>query len=239
MRHAVRAGGGRCGGRVHPVGSARARSMDRYASQVLGVSSLILMENAAFSIRTEALAILTGKKPVCIFCGKGNNGGDGLAAARQLLAAGKKVSVFLAAPPGETRGEAAVNLEILRRIGGCRVFNAHEGKMRDIIEQARCCGLVIDALLGTGINGPVKENYAALIGVINTAGVPALSVDIPSGLNADTGRIMGDCVKAAVTVTFPAPKRGMFLKDGPAVCGTVVVRDLGVPTASLMKGRTS
>lgn len=239
MKHAVSAGGSGCKSRITAAGSALAKKMDGYASAVLGLSPLILMENAAVSIRTEALAVLSGKRSVGIFCGKGNNGGDGFAAARQLIAAGKKVSVFLAAEPGETRGEAAVNLEILRRIGGYRVFKAYEGKRGEIIKRARSCGLVIDALLGTGINGPVKDHYAALIGVINTAGVPVLSVDIPSGLNADSGRIMGDCVRAAVTVTFPVPKRGMFLKDGPAVCGMIVVRDLGVPTASLIKGRLS
>ncbi len=215
------------------ISAETARKLDEYASCVLGIPSLLLMENAAVAIREEALALLGGRNAVCIFCGKGNNGGDGFAAARQLLACGKEVTVFLAAKPGEVRGDAETNLAALLKIGGCPVFPAGAKKSGFIIGRIRSCGLVIDALLGTGIRGAVRGVCGEMVDIINSAGVPALSADIPSGLNADDGSIMGKCVEAAVTVTFPAPKQGMLLKDGPRVCGRIVVRGLGVPFAGL------
>ncbi len=223
-------------GKFRAVSVETARKMDEYASAVIGVPSLILMENAAVSISAEALALLAGKDSVCVFCGKGNNGGDGFAAARQLLTCGKEPAVFLAAGPEEIRADAQINLAALLKLGGCPVSFAGAKKRGYILERARSCGLVIDALLGTGIKGNVSGIYAEMIDIINSSGVPVLSVDIPSGLNADDGSIMEKCVEAAVTVTFPVPKRGMFLKDGPRVCGKIVPRGLGVPLDVLMKG---
>jgi len=218
---------------VKPVSSAEARKMDLHAYGSLGIPPLILMENAAVWIRRQALSMLAEESPVCVFCGKGNNGGDGFAAARQLLCSGRRVTVFMASGIDEVRGEAAENLSALRRIGGCPVFAPGEKRPDYILKAARSSGLIVDALLGTGASGQMRGVYAGMAGIINGAGVPVLSVDIPSGLNADSGEIMGVCVKAAVTVTFPAPKRGMFLGRGPAVCGKIVVRDLGVPLSAL------
>lgn len=221
---------------VRPVSSAQARKMDLFACGELGVPPLILMENAAVGIRLQALSMLKKEsRPVCVFCGKGNNGGDGFAAARQLLSAGKQVTVFMASRMDELRGDAAENLSVLRRIGGCSVFGAGEKGSGYMLRKARSSGLVIDALLGIGAAGSLSGDYAAMAGIINCAGVPVLSVDIPSGLNADSGEIMGVCVKAAVTVTFPAPKRGMLRGRGPSVCGKIVVRDLGVPLSALKR----
>ncbi len=228
--------GSRRAGKFPAISAETARRMDEYASAVIGIPSLILMENAAVSISAEALALLDGKDSVCVFCGKGNNGGDGFAAARQLLTRGKKPAVFLAAGPEEIRADAQINLAALLKLGGCPVYFAGAKKRGDILERTRSCGLVIDALLGTGIKGNVSGIYAEMIDIINSSGAPVLSVDVPSGLNADDGSIMGECVEAAVTVTFPAAKRGMFLKDGPRVCGKIVSRDLGVPLDVLMKG---
>ena len=205
----------------------QAKEIDAMAREEWGISTLVLMENAGRAVAEEALKVLKGKKRVAIFCGKGNNGGDGFVAARHLLTAGIKPDIFLAGDIRDVKNEARVNLDILLKLKQL-VIEVEEDNL--VVAKSRISkyNLIIDALLGVGLSGGSRGIYRDLIGIINTAKAFVLSVDIPSGLDATTGRTLGCCVKADKTVTFVAKKRGMVIKGGPRYCGKVVVRDLGV-----------
>jgi NAD(P)H-hydrate epimerase len=208
--------------------AAQAKQIDLEAKERLGISTLTLMENAGRTIAEESLKILRGKRSVAIFCGKGNNGADGFVAARHLLVVGIKPDIFLAGRIEEIENEARVNLETLLKLKQ-KIIEVNEGTLLLVKDKISRCDLIIDALLGVGLTGEVKGIYRDLIGIINAAKAKALSVDIPSGLDATTGKALGCCVKADKTVTFVAKKRGMNLGQGLKYCGKVVVADLGIP----------
>ncbi len=203
-----------------------ARAIDCKAREKFGISTLVLMENAGSAVAGEIVKSGKGKKKIAIFCGKGNNGGDGLVAARHLLAQGINSDIFLAGKLSEVRNEAKTNLEILlnlkRKVVEVNEINA--GKI-DIAKY----GLIIDALLGVGLTGQVRAIYSDLICLINSSKAYIVSVDIPSGLDATTGKILGCCVKADKTITFIAKKHGMIMGSGPKYCGKILVVDLGIP----------
>lgn len=204
-----------------------AKDFDRKAKKILGISTLVLMENAGRAVVEEAVKILRGKKSVAIFCGRGNNGADGFVAARHLLAFGVKPDVFLAGKINEVKNEARINLEILLKLKQ-KITEVKEENLHLIKKRISKYTLVIDALLGIGLSGEVRGIYRDLIAIINSSGARILSADIPSGLDATTGKVLGCCIKADETVTFVAKKQGMVLKEGPRYCGRVVVRDLGI-----------
>lgn len=208
--------------------SQEAKAIDIKAKEVFGISTLILMENAGRSVAEEAVKILRHKKAIAIFCGKGNNGGDGFVAARHLLAFGFKPDIFLCGRISEVENEARINLEILLRLKQ-KIIEVEEGNLYLVKNMIAEYNLIIDALLGVGLQGEVRGIYRDLIGIINTSKAYILSVDIPSGLDATTGKVLGCCVQADKTVTFVAPKRGMVLGAGPKYCGRIVVKDLGMP----------
>ncbi|MHB0912320.1 MAG: NAD(P)H-hydrate dehydratase [Armatimonadota bacterium] len=200
------------------------RSFDRRAVEEFGVPGIVLMENAGRHVFEAARHLLgdpCGKR-VAIVAGRGNNGGDGFVAARHLRDAGAQVTVHLAVDPSEVKGDAGINLAILTKTG-LPVVRA-EGS-----EDLSGSDLIIDALLGTGLRGEVRGLAVDLIERINSAGVPVVSVDIPSGLDADTGRILGTCVRADCTVTFALPKIGLLTYPGAAAAGRLVVGEIGIP----------
>lgn len=204
-----------------------AKDIDIKASDKLGISCLVLMENAGKAVAEEAIKMLRGKKSVAVFCGKGNNGGDGFVAARHLLTQGIKPDILLAGKISDVKNEARVNLDILLKLKQ-RIIDIEEEDLTLVKNKISKYALIIDALLGVGLKGEVKGIFRDLIGIINSSKPYILSVDIPSGLDTTTGKILGCCVKANKTVTFVAKKRGMVLGDGPKYCGRVVVRDLGI-----------
>jgi NAD(P)H-hydrate epimerase len=197
---------------------SQSRAVDRLAMNELGIPGIVLMENAA---RGLAALIPENEGCVAIVCGPGNNGGDGFAVARHLLNRGREVSVHLVASEEGFRAEsdAGINLSILRAMGvplrGDLAF--HEA------------GVVVDALFGTGLDRPVAEPYAGAIRAINAAQGRVLAVDIPSGLDADSGAVLGDAVRADWTGTMVAPKIGFALGEGPTHTGEVRVVDIGAP----------
>lgn len=166
------------------------------------------------------------------FCGKGNNGGDGFVMVRHLLAAGIKPDIFLAGDINDVENEARVNLEILLKLRQ-KVIEVGEENLDLIKNKISKYTLIIDALLGVGLTGEVRGIFRDLIGIINLSQAYILSVDIPSGLDATTGKVLGCCVKADKTVTFVAKKQGMVLGEGPKYCGRVAVKDLGIPLQGL------
>jgi NAD(P)H-hydrate epimerase len=207
----------------------KAKRLDQHAQKKLGISVLLLMENAARGVAEEALKMIKDKKArVAVFCGKGNNGGDGFCAARHLLALGIKPDIFLAGEISEVRNEARVNLDILLRLKQ-KIAIVNKSSLDLLRAGITGYSLIIDALLGVGLTGKVSGVYGELIDLINESKACVLSVDIPSGLDATTGKIRGLCIKADRTVTFVAKKRGMLLGAGKKHCGNIVVKNLGIP----------
>ena len=192
--------------------SDQVREVDRLASERFGLPVEWLMEAAGW----QAARHCRGR--TAVLCGKGNNGGDGLAAARHLHRWGRLHSVACV-DVGALRGPAAAEAAALRALDV------------PIDAEPRLDGaqLVLDALLGTGLSRAPDGVYADWIRRINASGTRVVAVDIPSGLEADTGKAHDPCVNAEVTVTLGLPKPGLVTGDGPAVCGQVWVADIGVP----------
>ncbi len=203
---------------THTLTVAQARAIDVDAVTRLGMPSLLLMENAARAVADEARAL--GPRWV-VLCGPGNNGGDGLACARHL---GPRAIVHLLAEPDPHRSpDAALQLRILRNAG--REIRA--GTPPDVEALA---GLVwIDALFGTGLTRPLDGSASLWVSSFNSARGPKLAVDIPSGLDGDTGAVLGVACRADVTITFVAPKTGMLTPAAAPYVGRIVVASLGLP----------
>jgi hydroxyethylthiazole kinase-like uncharacterized protein yjeF len=201
------------------------REVDRTAIEEYGMPGVILMENAGRGATEVALEMLAGKENAhaAVVCGRGNNGGDGFVIARHLHNRGVGVTVFLLAPREKIGGDALINLQIAEKMG----LDIRDAQPTDLDFSG--CDLVVDAMLGTGLAGDVREPFLAAIKAVNAAGRPVLAVDIPSGLDADTGEILGDCVRAARTATFALPKVGFTRAAGPEMTGDVTVVDIGVP----------
>jgi NAD(P)H-hydrate epimerase len=199
---------------------AEARQIDRDATGRLGMPSILLMENAA---RGVADAARTLGPSWLVLAGPGNNGGDGLAAARHL---GSGAAVHLLAEPDPSKApDAALQLRILRAAGHRVVVGA-------LPDAAPPAGAVwIDALFGTGFDRPLQGEALRWVGFFNAAAGPKLCIDIPSGLHGDTGAVLGGACRGDVTVTFAAVKVGMTRGEGPALCGRIVVEGLGLPRA--------
>jgi NAD(P)H-hydrate epimerase len=210
---------------MNPLTREQMRAVDRAAIEEFGIPGVVLMENAgrgAADVACEMLADAADPR-VVIACGGGNNGGDGFVIARHLHNRHIGVSVRLLAPPEKCGGDAATHLSVIRKMGiDVATASPDELALGD-------AELVVDALLGTGLSGEVRSPFDAAIEATNAAGRSVLSVDLPSGLDANTGEILGCCVRATRTVTFAAPKLGFKLRRGPEMTGPLTVVDIGVP----------
>ena len=209
------------------------RQLDRRAMEEYGIPGVVLMENAGRGAADAACAMLgnPAKKRVVIFCGKGNNGGDGCVIARCLYNGGARVDIVLTCPVAEIEPEsdAGINLAIVRNMGLHPIVADSEAGRTSAAGLAKQADLIVDALLGTGLSGEVREPHRSLIRLINAHDKPVLSVDIPSGIDANTGRVLRAAVRAARTGTFVLRKNGFDLAEGPAHVGEVTVVDIGVP----------
>jgi ADP-dependent NAD(P)H-hydrate dehydratase / NAD(P)H-hydrate epimerase len=197
------------------------RAADAWAIESQGVPSLDLMERAGAGLArvTAAAAVAVRPGPVRVVVGKGNNGGDGLVVARLLREDGREVDVLAAADLGDLRGDALVNLE---RLPGA----TPEPFAPERLEGS---GVVVDALLGTGFEGSPREPLASAIAAINRQDAPVVACDVPSGVNASTGEVDGEAVRAAVTATFHGPKIGLFVEPGKGHAGEVETIEIGIP----------
>jgi hydroxyethylthiazole kinase-like uncharacterized protein yjeF len=213
--------------------AARMRAIDRWAIEQEGVPSLELMERAGIGVARAAEELAPDGR-VVVLCGKGNNGGDGLVAARLLREAGREVAVLTAGPAEELRGDARENL--LRLPGerpvqlGRAGAEPREGDgARGAAEPLHGCAAIVDALLGTGFAGEPRGAAAEGIDAANAAGAPVVSVDVPSGVDASTGAVCARAVRARLTVTFHAAKPGLWIHPGKAHAGEVRTLDIGIP----------
>jgi hydroxyethylthiazole kinase-like uncharacterized protein yjeF len=204
--------------------AAQMRALDSWAIEQRGIPSLELMENAGLGVAT-AIAELEPTGPVRIVCGKGNNGGDGLVAARRLGERGVEAEALLLWEPDELSPDARENHGRLLAAGrGARRVDASA-----LAEALAGSGAVVDALLGTGFSGAPRAPLDAAIEAINGAGAPVVAIDVPSGVDASTGEVEGGCVRAVLTVTFHSPKVGLWVLPGKAYCGHVEVIEIGIP----------
>jgi ADP-dependent NAD(P)H-hydrate dehydratase / NAD(P)H-hydrate epimerase len=204
--------------------AAGTRALDR-ETEARGTSTVVLMERAGLAVARAALDLAGGGygRRAVVACGKGNNGGDGLVAARHLRRWGMVAEAFLM--DQGLREPAASNLEAAER-AGIAVRPFEPAALRRSLQRA---DVAVDALFGIGFRGVAEGPYAAAIDLLNGAGPPVVAVDIPSGVEGDTGAVRGPAVAADVTVTFGAPKLGTTLFPGAASAGVVEVADIGFP----------
>ena len=204
---------------------------DRRTIQDIGIASLVLMENAGRQVvaAVESLYPDLADRQVAIVCGKGNNGGDGFVVARTLLQRGIDVSVFVIGRVNEIKGDARINLEILGRIGQTVVEVADETAWELHGAEITSHDLIVDAMFGIGLKAALTGFYETVVADINAAGVPIVSIDMPSGMSADTTDLIGDAIDATVTVALGAPKLPLVLPPAESKSGEVVIADIGIP----------
>ncbi|MFH1918848.1 MAG: NAD(P)H-hydrate epimerase [Planctomycetota bacterium] len=210
------------------IDRARSRQLDRRAMAEYGIPGLVLMENAGRGV-ADKLCELGVDGPVVICCGKGNNAGDGFVVARHLDLRGYAVKVLAWAAAEELSGDAAVNFQILGKTEvPIEYFPARHDPARLEAHLARA-SWIVDALLGTGARGEPRAPLDAVIDQLNESPAPKLAVDLPSGLDCDTGQAARHTIRAAHTCTFVAPKPGFFQPGAKQYTGTVHVLDIGAP----------
>jgi len=213
------------------VTSAQMRELDRRTIEEIGIPGAVLMETAGRGAAAVLVGSFSGLReaPVAVVCGQGNNGGDGFVLARVLVQQGIGVRVFLLAPPERLTGDARLYFDVLRKVGVPVESLAESGVTARVRRQWREASCLVDALFGTGLSRPVNGLFRKAIEAIGSCGRPVLALDIPSGIDADTGRILGVAVKAECTVTFGLPKRGLFLHPGADHAGRIECVDIGIP----------
>ncbi len=208
--------------------TAQMQALDRAAIEQRGIPSLTLMETAAAALAQAALDC-AGPAPAVavIFCGPGNNGGDGLAAARLLALAGCRVRCLLLGDPACLTHDSAIMAARLREVGLSPLpYDPYDPETRRDLQD---CDVVVDALFGVGLHRPLQGAYLAAVRQINAAPCPVVACDLPSGIDGDTGQRLGDAVQADCTVTFTCGKPGLYRGAGAACAGAVRIASIGIP----------
>ena len=213
------------------------RSWDRRAMEDFGIPGIVLMENAGAEAARliHGLALAEPKRygggPFRVLCGPGNNGGDGFVVARHLASKGLDVSIWVLGGNYAAESDAGINLEIVKRMQiplVTREGNApiHQEELKAFITSS---GTLVDALFGTGLSRPLRPPFLECVEAINSSGRPVIALDIPSGLDGDSGKVLGGAVQASHTITFAATKTGFSREQGARCCGAVHVVDIGIP----------
>lgn len=229
--------------KLRPMTRAEFREIDRYAAETLGLPTMVLMENAGRgAAETLARAFGPGKSEshipldlpqVVVICGAGNNGGDGAVLARHLEAMGlARVKIIWTVRPDELRGDAPAQYRILAAAGADQTSGVDPVEADEILARA---DWVVDGLFGTGLSRPLAPGEPATLWVeaINRSGKPVLSLDLPSGMDADSGVALGVAVRATITASFVAGKLGFAAPGADALTGVVEIVDIGVPRSML------
>src|SRR3954463_8121416 len=211
--------------------SRQMREADRLTIEEVGITSLVLMENAGRQVVAAIEAthgeLLEGQ--VAILCGRGNNGGDGFVVARTLLQRGVDVSVFVIGRVADVRGDARANLEILGRLG-LSVVEIADGQTWELhFSEVTDSSLIIDAIFGTGLKEPLSGLFETVVADVNASGIPVIAIDLPSGLSADSHEPIGPSIEASLTITLAAPKLPLVLPPAESRSGDIVIADIGIP----------
>jgi NAD(P)H-hydrate epimerase len=205
--------------------TAQIREAERYAIDELGIPGRELMRRAGYTLFEQIRQRWPEQTAITVFCGAGNNGGDGYVVATLALQANYQVSVYALTDPNGLPGDALSAYRDFSRAGGSvSDFEAGQSKLQ---------GVIVDALFGIGLSREVGEDYTLAIAAINASGCPVLAVDVPSGLHAYTGSVLGCAVKADVTVTFIGLKCGLFTGEAPEYCGEIICSTLDIDAAVL------
>src|SRR4051794_17100631 len=213
------------------LNAAQMREADRRTIEEIGISSLVLMENAGRQV-VAAMEAVHGDlqdHAVAVLCGRGNNGGDGFVVARTLLQRGVDVVVFLIGRVADVRGDARVNLEILGRLGLTIVEISDSQAWELHFSEIGDCTLIVDAIFGTGLNAPLSGLLETVVADVNGSGIPIVAIDLPSGLSADSHELIGDSIEAGMTITLGAPKLPLVLPPAETRAGDIVIADIGIP----------
>jgi NAD(P)H-hydrate epimerase len=221
---------------------AQVRELDRRAIEEYGIPGIVLMENAGRGAAEVLMRLNPERLPVVIYCGKGNNGGDGFVIARHLEIRGFETDVLLFCEPADLAGDAAINYRVLTAAGQSQTVLGAAPQLAGLDRLLSPAEWIVDALLGTGTQGSVREPYLTAIAAINRVGKKVFAVDLPSGMDCDTGQPLGACVEAGHTATFVARKVGFEVPGTERLTGEVHVIDIGVPrrliTGVTATGRT-
>jgi len=213
------------------------QAYDTHAIRVCRVPGLVLMENAgrgAAEILLELLADGEVADPVVIVCGPGNNGGDGFVVGRHLLQDGWLVQVLLMAEAEQVSGDARANLDAFVGLGGAVTELTTTLEAPQLDELLTDAGVLVDAIFGTGLTRAVAGRYRMMIEALNRSAAPCLALDIPSGIDSDSGEVLGAAITADTTATFAHVKIGMMLREGPERCGDIEVVPLGLPDTGIL-----
>ena len=207
------------------------RDADRRTIEEIGIPSIVLMENAGRQAvaAMEAAFDDLATSQVGVLCGRGNNGGDGFVVARTLIQRGVDVGVFLLGSVSEITGDARINLEVLGRIGVTVVEIASAQEWELHFTEISECDLVVDAILGTGFRGQLSGLLETVVADVNALGVPIVSIDLPTGVSADTHVVEGTAIEASMTVTLGAPKIPLVFPPADSHGGDLVIADIGIP----------
>ncbi len=213
------------------LSAAQMQAVDRQTIEDLGIPGVVLMESAGRAVAEEITRRFAARKPLgaLVLAGRGNNGGDGYVIARHLLDNGWLVNTVVLAERHTVKGDAAVNLAALEKCRGTIFFAPDQASLEELLSTNQLSGVLVDALFGTGLSKPVGGHYAVAIDWINDQLMPVVAVDIPSGIDASNGRILGHCVAADLTVSFVFPKIGQVSYPGAGKVGALVTVDIGIP----------
>ena len=217
------------------ITSQEMREIDRRTQEDFGISAVVLMENAgraAFRVALDMLSKEESKRAICV-CGKGNNGGDGFVCARHLINNGVDTDIFLLGEPDGLKGNAKINYDILRKMGKVIKILKTKDDLEFLKSKLKEAQLLIDAIFGIGLSAEIKEPYRSVIDLMNQSGKPILALDVPSGLDATDGKVLGVCIKAAKTITFAIPKTGFTKNDGSLHIGRLITADISIPKTLL------
>jgi hydroxyethylthiazole kinase-like uncharacterized protein yjeF len=218
------------------VTPSQMKLIDEFAIKKLCIPGIVLMENAAIAVMNTIQERFENIKDTVfiIFAGKGNNGGDGFAIARHLLNKGAVVYVYLLCEREALFGDAKTNFSIIEKMGAEIRETGDENQVMSLESSLVNSDIIIDSIFGTGLRGEIDEKTKSIIHIINSLDKPVISIDIPSGINGESGKICGKAVKADLTVTFGYIKKGLVVYPGSEYAGEVIIKDIGLPKDALM-----
>ena len=206
------------------------RELDSFAINTIGIPGPVLMENASSSVARIISTFFSPNTKIVIVAGVGNNGGDGMALHRHIHPRSRLV---LTTTPDKLKGDALLQWSILEKAKIEKEVIKDSTEIEKILSQLEDKDLIVDAIFGTGLTREVGGIYKEIIEIINNSKAKVLAVDLPSGLNAKSGEILGVCTKANYTVTFAAIKKGMTINKGPEMCGKIFLAGIGIPKAAM------